>query len=966
LAKAKGIRISELAKETGFTATVILKTLHDEGIPEADAYKASSNVSLGLAATIRDWAGDGTLQRAVEASAPSTGVAVAEKPKRAPPRRKSSKPGEDSHEEPHPDADVHAPAIEHPATPVVAEVPETLPTHEPVVVQKATPVVEVTAPVIDTPPPVAVPVITHAVEPLIAPLAEIRYNQADSKPAPAKTAPRPPTAPSVSPIGPRLAGMTASQLRPKVSLDEKLNAEGRGPKPLAFQPKAATVKGPAVVRVEKPDIVQQPRPRGPRGPGFSEPQPAQRIFTGTRPTGGRGAKITAAPEESEDAARKAVAKAPVGRRRGPDGRRGEADEKLREFSQADLLEREERIRAATSYRTGVDQHLRKSQPSGRGPAQSPQQRGGFVEVEEPITVKTLSSSIGVKANEILSKLIKKGVFATINQGLDFDTAQTIAMDFGVEIVIAKAPTLEEQLIAEFESRDVDPANLVLRPPVVTILGHVDHGKTSLLDKIRSANVAAGESGGITQHIAAFSVELDRGGERKRVTFIDTPGHQAFTAMRARGANMTDVAVLVVDAAQGIQPQTLESINHARAAKVPIVVALNKIDLPNANPDMVMGQLAGQDLSPVAWGGQTEVVKTSGLTGAGIEELIEILDLQSQVLELQADPTSPARGTVIEARVDPGLGSVATVLVQDGTLRVGDAVIAGMGYGRVRSMLDSTGRPITEAGPSSPVLVAGLSEVPSAGDKLFVIEDVDRAKSIAEERVNLARQQALASQTRVSLETVLDTMKDQDVKTINLIVKADVQGSVETLIKTVTDHNTDEVKVRVIHAAVGAINESDVDLATASGAVIIGFHVVPDPSAAAMAEQRRIEIRTYRVIYEIFDDLKKALSGMLEPEIREKHHGWIDIRQVFKVSKVGTVAGCFVSEGFVSRGSKIRLVRDGSVITENLLIETLRRIKEDVKEVKQGFECGLKLTSYDDVKIGDRLQAYVREEIKRTL
>jgi translation initiation factor IF-2 len=337
-----------------------------------------------------------------------------------------------------------------------------------------------------------------------------------------------------------------------------------------------------------------------------------------------------------------------------------------------------------------------------------------------------------------------------------------------------------------------------------------------------------------------------------------------------------------------------------------------------------------------------------------------------VLELQADPTSPARGTVIEARVDPGLGPVATVLVQDGTLRLGDAVIAGTGFGRVRSMLDSTGRTITEAGPSSPVLVAGLSEVPSAGDKLFVIEDVDRAKSIAEERVNLARQQALSSQSRVSLETVLVTMKDQDVKTINLIVKADVQGSVETLIKTVTDHNTSEVKVKVIHAAVGAINESDVDLATASGAVIIGFHVVPDPTAAAMAEQRRIEIRTYRVIYEIFDDLKKALSGMLEPEIREKHHGWVDIRQVFKVSKVGTVAGCFVSEGFVSRGSKIRLVRDGSVITENLTIDTLRRIKEDVKEVKQGFECGLKLTGYDDVKIGDRLEAYVREEIKRTL
>ncbi|HQY88027.1 MAG TPA: translation initiation factor IF-2, partial [Tepidisphaeraceae bacterium] len=556
---------------------------------------------------------------------------------------------------------------------------------------------------------------------------------------------------------------------------------------------------------------------------------------------------------------------------------------------------------------------------------------------------------------------------TINQVLDFDTAQTLAAEWGVELEILRAKTMEELFMEEFDNRPRDEEKLTLRPPVVTILGHVDHGKTSLLDRIRSANVAAGEAGGITQHIAAFSVELDRNGEKKRVTFIDTPGHQAFTAMRARGANMTDVIVLVIDAAQGIQPQTVESINHARAAGVPIVVAMNKIDLPDANPDMVMGQLAQHDLSPVAWGGTTEVVHTSGKTGQGIEELIEILDLQSQILELRCDPTSPARGTVIEGYRNPGLGPVATVLVQDGTLKVGDVIMAGEGYGRIRALYDSKGVSIQEAGPSMPVVVSGLNAVPGAGDKFFDIEDnIDRARAITAERTTLNRQTSLAVQNRASLQNISDLMKAGDAKLINLIVKADVAGSIETLEKTVMDQNTSEVQVKLIHAAVGPINESDVELATASDAVIIGFHVIAEPAAAALAEARKIEIRTYRVIYEIFDDLKKALSGMLEPEIREKHHGWIEIRQVFKASKIGNVAGCMVTEGHVSRGSKIRLTRDGNVITEGLTIDTLRRVKDDVKEVKSGFECGMKLAGYDDIKIGDRLEAYIREEIKRTL
>jgi len=502
--------------------------------------------------------------------------------------------------------------------------------------------------------------------------------------------------------------------------------------------------------------------------------------------------------------------------------------------------------------------------------------------------------------------------------------------------------------------------------VVTILGHVDHGKTSLLDKIRNANVAAGEAGGITQHTAAWMVTLGDGDKAKKVTFIDTPGHQAFTSMRARGANMTDVVVLVVSAAEGVQPQTVESINHARAAGVPIVVALNKIDRPDVNEPQVLGQLAANGVNPVEWGGDTEVVRTSAVTGQGIEDLIEILHYQSELLELKADPSAPARGSVIESRMDEGLGAVATVLVQEGTLHVGDILLCGPGYGRIRSLLNDRMQPIQEAGPATPVIVSGLDVLPNAGDKFYVLDDLERVRAIATERQSRSRHEILANRTQVTLDNIFSQMKAGDVKTINLIIKADVQGSVETLQKTVTDANTDEVKVRVIHAAVGGITESDVELADASSAVIIGFHVVPDESARVMAEQRRVEIRLYRVIYEIFDDLKKALSGLLEPEIREKLHGHAEVRQVFKVSRVGNIAGCMVTDGHIQRGSKVRLSRGGIVITEDLAIETLRRMKDDVKEVKSGFECGIKLAGYDDIKIGDIMEAYIRETFQRTL
>jgi translation initiation factor IF-2 len=715
-----------------------------------------------------------------------------------------------------------------------------------------------------------------------------------------------------------------------------------------------------VVREEKPDNLPAPRRRPTAGGPGDGP-----AFTQARPMTGRGVKVS---EEEEEEKKKAAAKGRSSlsnrRRSGLDGRRGEAMEKLKDFSEQDLKERHLRLAGATAHRAGFDSHIRKSAERGTHvQAKTAVQRGEPVAIELPITMKSLSAALGVKSNDLISRLMRQGVFAGINQSLDPDTAGALALDFGVELQIVQEASLEEELLQEFEEGEAAATNLQPRPPVVTILGHVDHGKTSLLDKIRSANVAAGEAGGITQHTAAWMVQL---GE-KRVTFIDTPGHQAFTAMRARGANMTDIVVLVVSAAEGVQPQTVESINHARAAEVPIVVALNKIDRPDANPDMVLGQLAAQGLNPGEWGGDTEVIRTSAVTGQGITELIDILDYQAGLLELKADPTVPARGTVIESSMNPGLGPVATVLVQNGTLRVGEVLLCGPGYGRIRTLLNDRGESITEAAPATPVVVSGLSESPLAGDKFFALDDFDRARAIAEERSTQNRQQQLAQRNQATtLNNLFEKIEAGQVKTINLIIKADVQGSVETLSKTVTDANTDEVKVRVIHAAVGPINESDVELADASEGVIIGFNVVPDESARAMAEQRRVEIRTYRVIYEIFDDLKKALSGLLEPEIREKLHGHAEIRQVFKVSRVGNIAGCFVTDGHIQRGSRIRLTRGGTVVTDDLAIETLRRAKDDAKEVKAGLECGIKLAGYDDIKIGDVLEAYIRETIQRTL
>ncbi len=680
--------------------------------------------------------------------------------------------------------------------------------------------------------------------------------------------------------------MERPALRATVTLASKAAAERKPvtPAPQLLVPKPAQIQGPKVIREEKPEPVAAPRPRRPMGPGPDQTAPS---YTTARPTTGRGVKVTVDDEEEEKKKAAAKGKSLSSRRRGVDGRRGEAMEKLKEFTDADLIERRDRLNAAASYRTGFDSHLKKSESRGtHEKAKTAVEKGGLIEVEEPINVKSLSAALGVKGNEIQGRLLRKGIMVTPNQTLDADTASLVALEFGVELHIKQQPTLEEQLLSEFGKRETKADDIKSRPPVVTILGHVDHGKTSLLDKIRNANVAAGEAGGITQHTAAWTVEING----KRVTFIDTPGHQAFTSMRARGANMTDIVVLVVAAVEGVMPQTIESINHARAAGVPIVVAMNKIDRPDAQPDMVLGQLAKEGLNPVEWGGDIEVVRTSATTGQGIPELIETLDYQAELLELKADPTAPARGTVIESRMEEGLGSIATVLIQDGTLNVGDIGLSGAGYGRIRMLQDDRGKQIKLAGPSTPVLVSGLSALPAAGDPFFAVDDMDRARAIAEDRATRSRQQQLGAMSKVTADNLIATMQAGDVQTINLIIKADTQGSIETLVKTVGDQNTNEVKVRVVHSGVGPVSESDVHLAMATKTkptdnrvAIIGFHVVPEEAARQLAEQNHIDVKLYRVIYEIFDDLKKALSGMLTPEEREKLHGHAEVRQVFKVS-----------------------------------------------------------------------------------
>ncbi len=585
----------------------------------------------------------------------------------------------------------------------------------------------------------------------------------------------------------------------------------------------------------------------------------------------------------------------------------------------------------------------------------------IIEIDSKIQVKELAEKMGVNSNQLITKLIALGVMASINQEIDFDTASIIASEFNCELKLLSEAEEQENKINIYENLDSEDSeeSLQLRPPVVTVMGHVDHGKTSLLDAIRETHVTQKEAGGITQHIGASAVTINN----KKVVFLDTPGHEAFTSMRARGAQITDIAILVVAADDGVMPQTVEALNHAKAANVPIIVAVNKTDKEHANPDRVKQELTEYGLIPEDWGGDTIFVPVSALKKIGIDELLEMILLVAEMQELKANPNRRAVGTIIEAKLDKGRGPVATVLVQKGTLSVGDAVVAGAAYGKVRAMLDDKGKRVKKAGPSTPVEILGLSEVPDAGERLYAVEDDKKAREIAEKRRDAIRSELLKVNQKISLDDLFEKIKQGEVKDLNIIIKADVKGSIEAVKQSLEKLSNEEVKVNPIHGGVGAITESDIMLASASNAIVIGFNVRPTNAAMDIANRENVDVRTYRVIYNAIEDIEAAIKGMLAPEYREVVLGRAEIRATFKVPNIGLVAGIYVQQGKVLRNARIRLLRDNIVIHEGA-ISSLKRFKDDVREILTGYEGGLGIEGYNDVKEGDVIEAYTLEEIKR--
>lgn len=730
-------------------------------------------------------------------------------------------------------------------------------------------------------------------------------------------------------------------------------------------PKPAELQGPRVVRIERPDPdhLAARRSRGPSEPrrfggGGGAPPPA--APAGTPGGGGAGGPSRGRGDNGKRGGDEGDGRR--GRGHSP-RRRGGSDvgERIREWRDQDLIERKERLKSATGQGMRERRAAERRRRTTSRPSQGPAVRKTPVEITAPIMIKDYCAAVGVPFAVIGKKLLEHtGSMMTINQSIDAETAELLAMDLGVQLKVAKALTAYEKL--QKERAELSRENLKPRPPVVAMLGHVDHGKTSLLDAIRRTNVVKGEAGGITQHIGAYRIDH----EGWSVTFLDTPGHQAFTAMRSRGANLTDVVVLVIAADDGVMPQTAEAINHAKAAGVQIVVALNKIDLPGADLNRVYSQLAEHELVPSEWGGEVDVIKTSATTGEGVEELIAHLSTLSDLMDLKSDPSVPPMATVIEAQMREGQGVVAQVLVREGTLKTGQVIVCGPGFGRIRALRNDRGKMVNSVEPGTPVEIAGLDELPRAGDNLYVVDDLGTAKGIAAEVKDQRRQEELDSMSPAAkprtLEALLLGNEESQIPSLNVIVKADVQGSVDVLKQTLGDIPADKVQLNILHAAVGAITEADVQLAQASDAIVFGFHVVPEDRARQLADQLGVEIRVYRVIYEILEDVQKALAGLLAPTSREERRGTAQVREVFNITRFGTVAGCLISDGAVARRHKIRLVRDGRIVRENVSIGSLRRFKDDVREVKAGLECGIKLDGFDDIKPGDVLEAYELIEV----
>jgi translation initiation factor IF-2 len=776
--------------------------------------------------------------------------------------------------------------------------------------------------------PEAAPVAEPGQEPEPAPESEPVPAQAVTA-APEAPAPMPPTEtpPAAEATPPAAPASSSEPARPAAKAPGKAKAKAKGKGKKDTSAKKDT---PAKI-INLPDRPAKPEPK-------AEPLPVA-VAVAEQPQKGE--------ETGEEAQRKKKKK------------RVEEDTDKRFFKKKISFRKKAVVEGEDLYAT--DARGRKGRKGAKGktpPAQKPQITVAKaikrrIKVDETIVLSELGKRMGLKANELIGKLMSMGVMTTVNQTIDFETAALVAGEFGYEV--EKAAFEEETLL---KPRTDEPGNLLPRPPVVTIMGHVDHGKTSLLDVIRETHVTEGEAGGITQHIGAYHVSTEKG----QIVFLDTPGHEAFTAMRSRGARLTDIVVLVVAADDGVMPQTVEAINHARAAEVPIIVAINKMDKPGADPERVMRQLADSGLAPEQWGGETIFVRVSAKQRTGISDLLEMILLQAEMMDLQANPEKMAKGHVVEAKLDAGRGPVATILVQEGTLRTGDPIVCGIYYGKVRALIDDLGNPVDSAGPSIPVEILGLSGVPAAGDEMIALADEKDARQVSAHRQQKQRSKELAKSSRLSLETLFEQMQEREVKELNLIIKADVHGSIEALGDSLVKLSNEEVKINIIHAATGAITESDVSLATVSDAIIIGFNVRPNAKVQAMAAEENVDIRFYNVIYTVIKEVQDAIVGLMESRFEEKLLGRAEVRQVFHVPKIGAVAGSYVTEGKVVRGERARLLRDGVVQYEGK-IGSLRRFKDDAKEVPAGYECGIGIENYNDIKVGDTIEVFFMEEIR---
>ena len=726
------------------------------------------------------------------------------------------------------------------------------------------------------------------------------------------------------------------------------------------QPRQEAPVAPKSQQQAKAPAAQQPRQGGNAAPGGSARPAAQGAQQPRQQPAQSQPQQPKAPKPQQP--RQVVEKRVVDTRGSASANLSKYDEKFDRMAgdKADMQRGKEKVTSKSKQRSqqqysGAKKRQEEREKQQRKIFEKAKAKPLTVSIPDEINVGELASRMKKTAAEVIKQLIKLGVFASVSDTVDYDTAALAAMELGCKVEHEVIQTVEEKLIDDHEDKAED---LVPRAPVVVVMGHVDHGKTSTLDYIRNSSVASGEAGGITQAIGAYTVEING----SPVTFLDTPGHEAFTTMRARGAMVTDIAILVVAADDGIMPQTIESINHAKAANIPIVVAVNKMDLPGASADRIMQDLTKYDLVPEEWGGDTIVCPISAKTGMGIDNLLENLVLQAEIMELKANPNRAARGTVIEARLDKGRGPIMTVLVQNGTLRQGDIIIAGTAVGRVRTMTDDKGRRITEAGPSIPVEIAGLSEVPSAGDIFNCVSDERMARELAEQRLQEQRAAAANTGKKVSLDDLFARIQEGEMKTFNIIVKADVQGSAEAVKTSLEKLSNEEVQVKVIHAGVGAISESDVMLASTSNAVIVGFNVRPDNAARDSATRSNVELRMYRVIYDCINDVEAALKGMLSPKFHEVILGHAEVRQTYHVSKLGTICGCYVQDVKVSRNCQVRVNRDNILIFEGNLA-SLRRFKDDVKEVATGYECGMQIEKFNDIKEGDIIECFTMEEIK---